>query len=316
MYAAVGIGKDSRIITSPLTFVATANAAQYLGAHVDFVDINLNTGNIDVDQIPGAFRSDTKAVVAVDYAGLPADYDEIYRSVGERPINVLADAAHSFGGSYKGRKVGALADATEISFHPVKPVTTGEGGAVLTNDKNIKKKTDSFRSHGIVRDINEMIDLDGPWYYEMHSIGFNYRLSDIGCALGISQLSKIDAFISRRNSIAAMYDAAFADLSGDIILPYKSSDIYHAYHLYVIRLVDHTKRLSVFENLHSRGIKAQVHYVPVHLHPFYRGLGYKKGQFPNTEMFYDSCISIPIFPKMSNDEVYKVIDTVREVLGR
>lgn len=310
MYFAAGLQAGDEVVTSPLTFAATANAALYLGATVKFVDIEPDTGNIDPAGVEEALSDRTKFVVAIDFAGHPADYDSLREITARRGVGLLADAAHSFGASYKGRPVGTLADATEVSFHPVKPVTTGEGGAVLTDAADLAHLARLFQTHGITKAADEMERPDeGAWWYEQHHLGFNYRLTDVQAALGTSQLRRLDAFIARRRAIAALYDRAFSDFDS-LSLPGRRPYAEPGWHLYVVRLRDAGLRRPLFDALRAAGIGVQVHYLPVHYHPFYQRLGFTKGLAPKAEAFYEACLSLPIFPAMTDGDVARVVDAV------
>lgn len=314
MYFAAGLKAGDEIITSPMTFAATANAALYLGASVKFVDVEADTGNLNPELIEDAVSEQTKLIVPIDFTGHPADYDPINAIAERHNLTVVADAAHSLGASYKGRPVGTLAAATELSFHPVKPVTTAEGGAVVTNDPEIDKRSKRFRTHGITKNSDEMLQNEGPWFYEMQDLGFNYRITDIQCALGLNQMKKLPSFIQRRRAIAAMYDQAFVSLP-ELILPTQRSNVESGWHLYVIRVAeDPSKRLVLFERLRELGLGVQVHYIPVHYHPYYKELGFKKGQFPNAEDYYARAISLPMYPRMTNDDVASVIERVSQAV--
>ena len=315
-YFAAGLGAGDEIITSPLTFAATANAALYLGASVKFVDVQPDTGNLDPKGLEAALTERTKLVVPVDFTGHPADYDEIDAFADEYGLTVVADAAHSLGATYRGRKVGTLAAATELSFHPVKPVTTAEGGAVLTDDPDIDKRAKLFRTHGITKDPAEMeadAETEGGWFHEMQHLGFNYRLTDLQCALGLSQMGKLEPFIARRRQIAAQYDAALADL-GELVLPGRRDYVEPGWHLYVVRVVDKGRRKRFFESLRALGLGVQVHYIPVHYHPYYQALGYRKGAFPVAEDYYARAVSLPLYPQMSDSDVGSSIERVRRAV--
>jgi len=313
-YFAAGIKSGDEIITTPLTFAATANAALYLGATVKFVDVQPDTGNIDPKAVEAAISEKTRLIVAVDYTGHPADYDELNDIARKREIPIIADAAHSLGATYKGRRSGTLADLTEMSFHPVKIITTAEGGAVLTNDQTLARRAAMFRNHGIIREPDAMQGYEGPWFYEMQELGFNYRLSDIHSALGISQLRKLDAFLARRRQIADIYNEAFNDLP-QLILPSVRDYVEPSWHLYVIRTQDPNLRGPLFARLKELNIGVQVHYIPVYRHPYYQQLGYEKGLCPNAEDYYSRAISIPIYPKMSDDDVESVIERVHRAVS-
>ncbi len=311
MYFAAGIGPGDEIITSPLTFAATANAALYLGATVRFVDVEPDTGNLDPDLVKAAIGDRTKAIVPVDFAGHPADYDRLRAIADRHGLKLLADAAHSLGATYKGRPVDTLADASELSFHPVKPITTAEGGAVVTDDPVLARRAARFRTHGITKDAAELQHPDeGPWWYEQHDLGFNYRLTDVQAALGTSQMRKLERFVARRRAIAAAYDAALADV-GALELPGRRDDVEPGWHLYVVRTRDPDLRKPLFEHLRARGIGVQVHYLPVYWHPYYASLGFQRGQCPEAERYYAGAISLPIFPAMRDDDVARVVDIVR-----
>jgi UDP-4-amino-4,6-dideoxy-N-acetyl-beta-L-altrosamine transaminase len=317
-YAALGVGPGDEIVTSPMTFAATSNAALFLGARPVFVDIDPSTGLIDPELVDGAISSRTRAVVAIDYAGQPADYEALCRIAERNNVPVVADAAQSLGATDRGRAVGTLADATAVSFHPVKLITTGEGGAVLTNDPEIRSRVAAFRSHGMVREPSQLLRDEGPWHMEMQSLGFNYRLTDFQCALGRSQLRKAPAFLARRRLIAATYDR---DLVGipEIQLPGRRPTAESAWHLYVVRVADPSRRRPFFEELRRRGIGVQVHHLPVYRHPYYQDLGYPEGLCPLAEAFYARAVSLPIFPGLTDGDVARVVETVtsvaREVLA-
>lgn len=306
-YFAAGLNPEHEMITTPLTFAATANAARYLGARVRFVDIEPDTGNIDPKQLQDAISSKTRLIVPVDYAGHPAEYSAITAVAERHGVTVVADAAHSLGATYHGRPVGTLADMTAISLHPVKPMTTAEGGAVFTANAAWADTMRSFRSHGIQRDTNEA----EPWYYEMHDLGYNYRLTDVQSALGLSQLNKLGSFIARRRAIAQQYDEILQHVDG-LQLPTVRSHVGSAWHLYVVRVPESKYRTRFFQRLRELGVGVQVHYIPVYWHPFYQRLGYRRGLCPQAEDFYNRAVSLPIFPKMSDGDVEKVIERVYE----
>lgn len=316
MYFAAGIGPGDEIITSPLTFAATANAALYLGATVRFVDVESDTGNLDPDLVEDAITERTKAIVPVDFAGHPADYDRLSTIANRHGLKLLADAAHSLGATYKGRPVGTLADATELSFHPVKPITTAEGGAVVTDDPELARRAARFRTHGITKDASELENPDeGPWWYEQHDLGFNYRITDVQAALGVSQMRKLERFIERRRKIAAMYDEALAGVDA-LELPGRRAYVEPGWHLYVVRTRDPNRRRLLFEHLRAAGLGVQVHYLPVYWHPFYAALGYTRGLCPVAEQYYSTAISLPIYPLMSGEGVASAIHRVRDSVAR
>ena len=309
-YHAAGLGAGDELITSPLTFAATANAALYLGASVRFVDVLPDTGNIDPALVKDAITDQTRVIAPVDYAGHPANYDALQAIAQEQALTLVADAAHSMGAHYHGRPVGTLADLTALSTHPIKPITTGEGGAVVTADADAADAARSFRSHGFIRDPQKMTRPDeGPWYAEQHTLGFNYRLTDIQCGLGLSQLKKLAPFIKRRQHIAARYFEGLADIDA-LTLPTVREGVASGWHLFTIRVPEARYRRPLFERLRALGLGVQVHYLPVYLHPYYAKLGYEPGLCPNAEAIYESSITIPLFPRMSDAMVDRVIDQV------
>jgi perosamine synthetase len=315
MYA-IGIGPGDEVIVPTITFAASANGAAFLGGVPVFVDVDPDTLLIDPDLIEAKITKKTKAIVAVDYTGQPCDYDRLQPIVERHGLTLVDDAAHSIGGRYKNRPVGSLATLSTFSFHPVKHVTTGEGGAIVSNDPELTRRMRMFRSHGITTDFRQR-EMAGSWVYDMVDLGFNYRLCDIQCALGLTQLAKLPWSIERRQAIAAKYDAAFADLAGVRPLAVRS-DVSHAYHLYVIQL--ELEKLSVdrgqvFQALRAEGIGVNVHYRPVHLHPYYRNrFGTKPGDCPVAEAAYERIISLPMFPSMTDEDVGDAIAGVRKVV--
>ena len=311
-YHAAGLGKGDELLTSPLTFAATANAALYVGAEVRFVDVLSDTGNIDPERVKDALSDKTRVIAPVDFAGHPAAYDALVPIAKAAGAALVADAAHSLGATYHGRPVGTLADLSALSTHPIKPITTGEGGAVVCERGELAERARSFRSHGFVRDPEKMTRQDeGPWYAEQHSLGFNYRLTDIQCGLGLSQLKKLADFIQRRQAIAARYFEGLADLEG-ITLPTVREGVKSGWHLFTIRVPEAEYRRPLFDRLRELGLGVQVHYLPVYLHPYYAALGYKPGLCPNAEDIYARSITIPLFPKMSDEMVERVIALVHE----
>jgi perosamine synthetase len=314
---AAGISPGSEIITTPITFVADGNCALYQGGNVRLADIQPTTYNIDPQKIKKAITRKTKALIPVDFAGQPCDIDEINEIAQEHGITVLEDAAHALGAEYKGKKIGALVDMTILSFHPVKAITTGEGGMVLTDDEEYLDRLQTFRTHGITKDAKKLQKNEGPWYYEMQELGYNYRLTDIQCALGISQCKKLDRFIQRRREIVQRYNGAFKDLP-EIVTPYEKKDVKSAYHIYVIQLKLEklrTDRKTIFDALRAENIGAQVHYIPVHYHPYYQqNVKYKKGDFPIAEQYYERAITLPLFPRMADQDIEDVIQAVHKII--
>ena len=314
MYA-IGIESGDEVIVPPMTFLATANSVVYQGGRPVFSDIEPDTLLIDPSLIEEKITPQTKAVAVVDYAGQPCDYDALREIADRHNLFLVGDSCHALGSSYKGSCVGNIADMTAFSFHPVKHITTGEGGMVSTNNLEFANRMRAFRNHGIDIDHKQRSD-KGTWFYEMVDLGYNYRITDIQCALGISQLKKIDGWIKRRQEIAHCYDDAFLDCKEIKSLSVRS-DVSHAYHLYVIRLnLDLLKsgRKEIFAELRSRGIGVNVHYIPVHLHPYYRKkFGTKSGLCPVAEDSYEEILSLPIFPTMSDGDVDRVVSEVMDV---
>lgn len=314
---AAGIGPGDEVILPAMTFAATANCVVFQRGTPVFVDVDPDTFLINPGEVDRKITPRTKAIIAVDYAGHPCDYDVLRDIAQSHGLRLVADACHALGAEYKGNKVGALADLTAFSFHPVKPITTGEGGMVLTDNPEFAESMRTFRNHGINID-HRLRTENGTWYYEMIDLGYNYRLTDIQCALGLSQLRKLPRWVERRREIAGQYDKAFAALSG--IRPLKSSpDISHAHHLYVIRFDlarDEIDQSMIFEALRKEGIGVNVHYIPVHLHPFYRNhFSTHHGMCPVAEAAYERILSLPIFPSMQDPDVRKVIGALRKVVG-
>ncbi|MGG3804441.1 UDP-4-amino-4,6-dideoxy-N-acetyl-beta-L-altrosamine transaminase [Metabacillus fastidiosus] len=313
---AAGIGKEDEVITTPMTFAASANCVLYQGGVPIFVDINESTYNIDVNQIETKISKKTKAIIPVDFTGQPAELKEILDIAKKYNLIVIEDAAHALGATYKDKRIGSISDMTMFSFHPVKHITSGEGGMIVTDNKEYYEKLLQFRSHGITRDINKLTENHGPWYYEMQFLGYNYRMTDIQAALGSSQLNKLDLFITRRREIAAQYNAAFQGIS-QIITPFQNSDRESSWHLYIIRL--NLKELTVgrkevFEALQNQNIGVNVHYIPVHLQPYYQQLGYIRGFLPNAERLYEEIISLPLFPSMTEQDVKDVVVAVQRTI--
>jgi len=308
-----GITGGDEAITTPITFAATANAVVFCGGKPVFADISKDTLNIDPDKIREKISPRTRTILPVDFAGHPGDLDEITSIARERGLVVIEDAAHALGAEYKGRKIGCLSDMTILSFHPVKSITTGEGGMIVTDNEDFYKKLRVFRHHGIVKDNAGK----GSWHYDIYDPGYNLRITDFQCALGISQMNKLDSFITRRREIAAKYNQAFADID-EIITPAESKNVKAAYHIYVIRLrIEMLKvgRKEVFEALRAENIGVNVHYMPLHLHPFYQQrFGYRQGDYPNAERYYEQAITLPLFPKMSDGDIADVVQAVKKVI--
>jgi UDP-4-amino-4,6-dideoxy-N-acetyl-beta-L-altrosamine transaminase len=309
-YAALGLGPGDELVTSPLTFVATAHAALALGARVRFADVDPGTGLLAPAAAAAAVSARTRVLVPVDYAGQPADYGALRALAEERGLALVADAAHSFGARWRGEPVGSLADVSVTSFHPVKAITSAEGGALLTDDDALARRAARFRNHGIERDPARLTDPDpGAWHVEVHELGLNYRLPDVLCALGLSQLDKLERFVARRRAIAAVYGAALAGVPG-LELPATADGVLSSWHLYVVRVRDARRRRALFERLRGDGLGVQVHYEPVHLQPFYRARGHRPGECPVAEDFAARALSLPLYPALSERDVQRVIETV------
>ncbi len=314
--AVAGIGPGDEVITSPITFAASANCALYVGATPVFADIDEKTYNIDPADVERKITPRTKAIIPVHYTGQPCDMDALADIAGRHKLTLIADGAHAVGASYKGKAAGSLADMTTYSFHPVKQVTTGEGGAIVTADKKTYEALLSFRSHGITRDPAKLLQNRGPWYYEQQTLGYNYRMTDFQAALGTSQLKKLPAFLQKRREFAQRYTEAFCELDG-VIAPWQNPDGESAWHLYVLQLqlarLD-AGRDEIFQELWNKGIGVNVHYIPVYLHPYYQQLGYKKGLCPKAELLYESIITLPLYPGLSDADVEYVIESVQSVI--
>lgn len=315
MYA-LGVGPSDEVIVPAMTFAATANCAVFQGATPVFADVEPDTLLIDPDEVRAKITPRTRAIVAVDYAGQPCRYDELKSIADRHALALVADACHTLGASYKGRPVGSLADLSIFSFHPVKHIATGEGGMVATGDAELARKLRLFRNHGITTDYRQR-EAAGSWLYEMVDLGYNYRLTDLQCALGISQLRKLPGWLQRRRQIARRYDEALATIPG--IRPLAThTEAAHAYHLYVIRIdpsVVVGGRRQVFAGMRAAGIGVNVHYIPVHLHPFYRRrFGTGPGLCPRAEAAYEEILSLPIFPSMTDDDVQRVLVTLASVI--
>jgi UDP-4-amino-4,6-dideoxy-N-acetyl-beta-L-altrosamine transaminase len=312
-YAAAGLGAGDEFITTPLTFFATANAGLWQGARPVFVDVDSATGSLDPELVEAKITSRTKAIVAVDYMGRPAALDKLRTIAEKHHLVLIEDGAQSLGAEYNGKKIGSISDLTTFSFHPVKTITTGEGGAVLTNDEAKYRFMKKFVTHGLTKE-QFVHTSPGPWYMEMSMLGQNYRLTDIQCALGISQLKKVDRFVEKRRLLVQRYSETFGNT--DLILPpADTADIRSAWHLYVIRFPERlvSKKAKIVEELRSQGIWVQVHHIPIHTDPYYKSLGYNT-TMPNAEAWYGSALSLPLFPGLTTADQDKVISAIREVV--
>jgi len=317
---AIGVNENSKVITTPISFAATANCVRYCGGEIDFVDIDPETYLIDLnkleEKLTAAPEGTYNGIIPVDFAGYPVKLEKLRKIVEKYNLWIIEDACHAPGGYFvdsSGDKQrcgnGNFADLAIFSFHPVKHIATGEGGMITTNSKELYEKLLMLRTHGITKSPELMHENHGGWYYEMQDLGFNYRLSDINAALGISQLQKADSGIRRRREIVEKYNQAFKNT--EIITPIIHENNFHAYHLYVIQVED---RLALYNHLREHSIFAQVHYIPIHLQPYYQNLGWKKGDFPVAEAYYEKCLSLPMYPTMSFEEQEYVIDTILDFI--
>lgn len=330
---AAGIGEGDEVITTPITFAASANCVLYCGGTPVFADIDPDTYNISPEELESKITPQTKAIIPVHYTGQPCDMDAILEIARKHDLLVIEDGAHALGASYKGKKIGSIADMTCFSFHPVKPVTTGEGGMIVTDNEELYRKLVLYRSHGITRDkdmmqqyeeqlhqssdpaLQEVADMlrgdvidPGGWYYQQLELGYNYRITDISCALGASQMDKLDRFLERRRQIAKKYDEAFADIP-QIKTPWQQEGCQSGWHLYMIQTMERSRR-EVFDGLRQAGIGVNVHYIPVYRHPYYQRNGYAGVHCLNAEAFYERAISLPIFPGLTGQQQDYVIEHV------
>ena len=314
---AAGIGPGDEVIVSPITFAASANCVLYCGGTPVFADINPKTYNIDPASIRARITDKTKAIVAVDFTGQAVKLDEIRKICQEYNLILIEDAAHSIGTKYNGQPVGSIADMTTFSFHPVKTVTSGEGGAVTTNDEELYRKLRLYPTHGITRNQQEMCNpSDAGWYYEQVELGYNYRMTDIQAALLISQLDKLPAFSARRKEIVAKYNSAFAQMP-ELIVQEEIQKSDTTRHLYILRLnteLLNCNRREFFDALRAENIGTQVHYIPVYWHSYYEKLGYEKGMCPEAEKLYSEILSIPLFYSMTDEDVEDVISAVKKIV--
>jgi UDP-4-amino-4,6-dideoxy-N-acetyl-beta-L-altrosamine transaminase len=326
---ALGVNEESRVITTPITFVASANCVRYCGGTVEFADIDPATALIDMAKVRQMVESKPKGyyagVIPVDFAGNPVNLEELRQLADEHGLWIIEDACHAPGGYFYDSQSekqlcgnGRYADLAIFSFHPVKHIATGEGGMVTTNDEALYKKLLLYRTHGITRDPELLEENHGGWYMEMQELGYNYRIPDMLCALGLSQLSRAEEGLIRRREIARVYDEAFTGFEGIETLGTsaeahgQTGDTGHAYHLYVIRVAD---RKGLYDLLREHNIFAQVHYIPAHTMPYYRSLGYKKGDFPQAEHYYSQCLSLPMYPTLTQEEQAFVIEKVKEFVA-
>jgi len=321
---ALGLSDGDLLWTSPITFVASANCGLYCGADVDFVDIDPRNFNLCPTALEAKLREADaanrlpKVVVVVHMCGQSADMEKIAALGNRYGFRIIEDASHAIGGKYQGAYIGncRFSDITVFSFHPVKIITTAEGGMAVTNDPTLAQKMELYRSHGITRDTSQMTrEPDGPWYYQQVDLGYNYRMTDLQAALGVSQMQRLDAFVMRRHELAERYDRLLTALP--LVIPWRANETYSAFHLYVVRLKrDKTtqSRREVFEALRGLGIGINVHYIPVHVQPHYSAMGFKSGDYPEAERYYEQAISLPLFAKMTNDQQDEVVRALQEVL--
>jgi UDP-4-amino-4,6-dideoxy-N-acetyl-beta-L-altrosamine transaminase len=319
---ACGVGPGDVVWTSPNSFIASANCALYCGADVDFIDIDPISLNMSVAALEAKLAEAERAgclpkvVIPVHFAGQSCDMAEIGALARRYGFKVVEDASHAVGGRYGNAMVGSCAhsDAAVFSFHPVKIVTTGEGGAVMTNDPELAARIELLRSHGMTRDDRLMTQpSEGPWYYQQIDLGLNYRITDIQVALGSSQLTRLQTYLTQRHAVGDLYDAKLAGLPLDT--PNRLAGRYSAFHLYVIQLHQAERRREIFETLRAAGIGVNVHYIPIHLQPYYRERGFAEGDFPNAEAYYRAAITLPLHPLMKEDDVDRVVSVLREALA-
>ena len=312
-YAAAGIGAGDEVVTAPMTFVATAATAALLGATVVFADVEEDTANLDPRAAEAAVTSHTKVVTAVDYAGHPAEYDELRKVTDQAGAILMDDAAHSIGSTYRGRPIGAVADLTTFSFFPTKTVTTAEGGAVAVADPALLSRARGFKNHGLVRDRAEQRYPDeGGWHQEVHEFGLNYRLPDVLAALGIVQLGRLADFKAARARLVARYNTLLADVPG-LRLPPRRPHVDPAWHLYPVRVLDGRRR-EVYDRMREAGVGVQINYIPAYWHPVFEDLGYKRGMCPNAEAFYAEELSLPLFPDLTEADQDRVVEALHEIL--
>lgn len=318
---ALGVGEGDLVWTSATSFVASANCARYCGAKVDFLDIDLETLNIDIPLFREKLlvsknnNSIPKVVIVVHMAGQPCDMKSIFDLSKEFGFKIIEDASHAIGSAYNGKKTGSCcySDITVFSFHPVKVITTAEGGLALTNDESIAKKIQLLRSHGVTRD-ESLFEYEnrGSWYYEQIELGFNYRMTDIQAALGVEQMNRLDHFVQIRNSIAGEYNNRLAELP--LILPQVSVECFSSFHLYIIQLRNQSEHGKIFESLREHGVGVNLHYTPIYLQPYYQNFGFRSGYCPNSETYASRAISLPMHPGLTEEDISLVVNTIEKVI--
>ena len=305
---AAGIQPGDEVITSPITFAASANCVLYCGGTPVFADVSADTYNINPEEIRKKITPRTKAIIPVHFTGQPCEMDEIRKVSKEYNLLIIEDAAHTIGADYKGKKIGGISDMTIFSFHPVKHITTGEGGMVTTNDGRLYNRLKLFRTHGITRDTDMMLSNEGGWYYEQLELGFNYRITDFQCALGTSQMKRLDQFVARRHEIAKRYDKAFSEITG-LITPKQKDGCNNSYHLYVLQTTK-VERKEMYDKLQAVRIGVNVHYLPVYKHPYYQKNGYVSVKCTNAEKIYSNFMSLPMYYGLTQEEQEYVIKEV------
>ena len=321
---ALGVGEGDTVWTSPISFVASSNCALYCGAKIDFVDININSGNLCIQSLRKKLKQAKnnktlpKVIIVVHLAGNSCDMEAIYTLSQAYNVSIIEDASHAIGASYQDTKVGncQFSDISIFSFHPVKIITSAEGGIALTNQVELAEKMQLYRSHGITNDTDKMTENShGPWYYQQITLGFNYRMTELQAALGLSQIKRLDLFINKRNALARVYDEAFINSTLTCLSP--NDDTFSAYHLYIVLLPKNKKNshANIITSLRANNIFAHVHYIPIHLQPYYQDLGFKKGDFPIAEDYYQRAISLPLYPNLSTEEQQYVIKSLLSVLS-
>jgi len=311
---ASGVGKGDEVITTPFTFAATGNTIIHTGAKPVFVDIKKDTYNIDPEKIVNAITPKTKAIIPVHYAGQPCDMGSIMEIAEDYNLLVIEDAAHAIGAEYYDKKIGTISSATCFSFYATKNMTTGEGGAITTDNDKLADRLRTLRLHGINKDAWNRYSAEGSWYYEIEECGWKYNMTDLQAALGIHQIKKIDEFNDTRIRYANVYNKIFGKMD-ELIIPYEKSNVKHAYHLYPI-LLKNLNRNVFINRMAEKGIGCSVHFIPLHLHPFYRNkFGFKMGQFPNAEFVYEHEVSLPLYPKMTRNDIEYIANSVVEVVN-